>query len=102
MDAELKLLLAQLSAKLDTVATKDDIAQLRAEMRAGDEALRAEMKAGDESLRAEMRVGFAGVAARFEKLEKIADVAEVKGRVEEQSKMLQLALGARMSRPPAA
>jgi hypothetical protein len=48
--------LAALEAVLPTLATKADLADLRAEMRVQNEQLRAEMRVQNELLRTEMRV----------------------------------------------
>jgi hypothetical protein len=48
--------LAAIEAVLPTLATKADLAELRAEMRVQNEQLRAEMRVQNEQLRTEMKV----------------------------------------------
>ncbi len=84
---------AELFAKLDLMfelyrRLEDDNREMRAEMRdmRGDlRAMRGDMK--------DMNEGIHGVADR---------VARVEGRIEEQSKFLQLVLAGRLTRKPAA
>jgi hypothetical protein len=60
--------LAALEAVLPTLATKADLAELRAEMRVQIEQLRAETRLQNEQLRAEMRVQNEQLRAEMERL----------------------------------
>lgn len=109
-------ILRQIAKILPTLATKDDVASLdrrltsleetvqshRAETREGFAAVDRRVTSLEETVeshRAETRKGFADMEQRIRQM---SEVAEVKGRVEEHSQMLQLLLAGRMSRNPAA
>lgn len=108
--------LRQIATILPTLATKGNVASLdrrlssleetvqshRAETREGFAAVDRRVTALEETVeshRAETRKGFADMDQRIRQM---SEVAEVKGRVEEHSQMLQLLLAGRMSRNPAA
>lgn len=91
-------ILRQIARILPTLATKDDVAAIRNDVASLDRRVTA-LEETAESHRAETRKGFADMD---ERIRRMSDVAELKGRVEEHSQMLQLVLAGRMSRNPAA
>lgn len=91
-------ILRQIATVLPTLATKDDVAAIRNDVASLDRSVTA-LEDTVESHRAETRKGFADMD---EQIRRMSDVAELKGRVEEHSQMLQLVLAGRMTRSPAA
>ncbi len=124
--AEFKADLAEQSKQL-RAEFKADLAELRSEFKADlaeqsdrlkielmeftrkrVEELRTELKTEIDELRTEMRrlhkqflAAIENINERLEGLEKVSDVSEMKGRIEEHSRMLQLVMAGRMNRPAA-
>lgn len=118
LNAELTDIRSQMAAMEAKMATKDDLKELRTEVKEDLKGLRAEVKDDLKELRAEVKEDLREIEQRLAKrIETVDDHSEsrfnslvssliqlskMEGRIEEQSKILQLALAGRMQRPPAA
>ncbi|HYD67188.1 hypothetical protein [Azospirillum sp.] len=100
------------------MATKEDLKELRAEVKGDLKELRAEVKDDLKELRNKVKEDLRELEERLTKqiatvddhsesrfnslVSSLIQLSKMEGRIEEQSKILQLALAGRMQRPPAA
>ena len=107
LNAELTDIRAQMAGMEARMATKDDLKELRDEVKEDLKDLRAEVKEDLRELEERLSKQIATVddhsESRFNSLvSSLIQLSKMEGRIEEQSKILQLALAGRMQRPPAA
>jgi predicted nuclease with TOPRIM domain len=107
LNAELTDIRAQMATMEARMATKDDLKELRVEVKDDLKELRAEVKEDFRELERQLTKRIETVddhsESRFNSLvSSLIQLSKMEGRIEEQSKILQLALAGRMQRPPAA
>ena len=96
LNAELTDIRAQMAKMEARMATKDDLKELRAEVK-------EDLREVEQRLAKRIETVDDHSESRFNSLvSSLIQLSKMEGRIEEQSKILQLALAGRMQRPPAA